>query len=598
MTVTSPASPLAPANDEPLTPLRFLQRSAEVFPEKTAISYGSRRYSYRDMAHEAERLAAVLASRISPGDRIAYLTPNTPEAIIGHFAVPLARGVLVAINSRLSRAEVEYILTHSGARILVVDAELLTSIGDIHATVPTLEAVVEVPDPEFGHPGGHVEVGQIAYADFLARSADVPDEISWHIEDERSPISINYTSGTTGKPKGVVYTHRGAYLNSLGELIHQQLSSSSVYLWTLPIFHCNGWCTPWAVTAAGATHVALRAVRAERIWSLIDDEAVTHLCGAPTVCTIIASAPEAHFLERPLRITTAGAPPSPTIISQLESLGITVVHVYGLTEVYGPFTICEYQSEWDELESAERAKRLSRQGVGMVQAESARVVDEHGVDVPADGRTIGEIVLRGNNVMLEYFRDEEATREAFRGGWFHTGDLGVMHPDRYIELKDRAKDIIISGGENISTVEVEQAVVSTPPCWRRRSSGCRTSAGASVPSPSSCFARGTRSTPPSSPCTPAARSPRSRCPTSSGSWRSCRTPRPGRCRSSTCVRAPLRRSSPTEPRASPARIPGPARSLSARLHLRPETATFSRCLGTQMQSRGVLSRSGKLGVAR
>ena len=454
----SPA--LSAANDEPLTPLRFLQRSAEVFPDKVAISYGRRTYTYRDFADEAERLATVIAAWIEPGDRVAYLTPNTPEALIGHFAVPLAGGVLVAINSRLSRNEVEYILMHSGARILVVDAELLASIGDIHATVPTLEAVVEVPDPEFGHPGGHVDVGQMSYADFLARSADVLEEVSWHVEDERAPISINYTSGTTGKPKGVVYTHRGAYLNALGELIHQQLTSSSVYLWTLPMFHCNGWCTPWAVTAAGATHVALRLVRAEAIWGLIDGAGVTHLCGAPTVCTVIAGAPEAHFLERPLRITTAGAPPSPTIIGELEGLGITVVHVYGLTEVYGPFTICEYQAAWDALEPGDRAKRLARQGVGMVQAESARVVDEHDHDVPADGKTIGEIVLRGNNVMLEYFRDRRATREAFRGGWFHTGDLGVMHPDRYIELKDRAKDIIISGGENISTVEVEQAVVS------------------------------------------------------------------------------------------------------------------------------------------
>ncbi|MBN9176901.1 MAG: AMP-binding protein [Microbacterium sp.] len=460
MSTISLASTLTSANDEPLTPLRFLQRSAEVFPDKTAIIYGRRRHTYREMAHEAELLASVIADRIEPGDRVAYLMPNTPEAIIGHFAVPLAGGVLVMINSRLSRHEIEYILLHSGARILIVDAELLASIGDIRATVPTLEEVVEVADPEFGHPGGHVAAGQIGYAGFLAQAAASSEDISWHVEDERAPISINYTSGTTGKPKGVVYTHRGAYLNVLGEIIHQQLNSSSVFLWTLPTFHCNGWCMPWAVTATGATHVALRAVRSETIWALIDDEAITHLCGAPTVCTIIATAPAAHVVDAPLRITTAGAPPSPTIIGQLEELGITVVHVYGLTEVYGPFTICEYQSRWDELEPGERATRLSRQGVGMLQAESARIVDEHDRDVPADGKTLGEIVLRGNNVMLEYFRDRRATREAFRGGWFHTGDLGVMHPDRYIELKDRAKDIIISGGENISTVEVEQAVVS------------------------------------------------------------------------------------------------------------------------------------------
>lgn len=460
MTRTAPIPLASPANDEPLTPLRFLQRSAEVFPDKPAIVYGGRSYTYRQFADEAERLARVFASRIEPGDRIAYLLPNTPEMLVGHFAVPLAGGVIVAINTRLSRTEIEYILLHSGARILVVDAELLASLGDLASTVASLDEVIEVADPEFGRPGGHVAAGQIPYEEFVARAHDIDDPVSWHIADERAPISINYTSGTTGKPKGVVYTHRGAYLNSHGEVFHNQFTSSSVYLWTLPMFHCNGWCTPWAVTAAGGTHVALRAVRPERIWSLIDEARVTHLCGAPTVCTMIATSPAAHFVERPLRITTAGAPPSPTVIESLENLGVSVVHVYGLTEVYGPYTICEPQPEWDRLGAEERSRLLARQGVGMLQAESVRVVDEHMQDVPADGTTLGEIVLRGNNVMLEYFRDSRATREAFRGGWFHTGDLGVMHPDRYIELKDRAKDIIISGGENISTVEVEQAVVS------------------------------------------------------------------------------------------------------------------------------------------
>ncbi|MBS1673469.1 MAG: AMP-binding protein [Actinobacteria bacterium] len=452
--------PLPSANDEPLTPLRFLQRSAEVFPDKAAVVYGGRTRTYREFADEAERLAKVLAALIEPGDRIAYLSPNTPELLLGHFAVPLAGGVLVAINARLSRAEIEYILGHSGARILVIDAELLAVLGDLGATVPTIEQIVEVADPEFGQPGGALRAGQVGYDEFLARADGIDEEVSWHVADERAPISINYTSGTTGRPKGVVYTHRGAYLNALGEVFHQQLTSSSVYLWTLPMFHCNGWCTPWAVTAAGATHVALRAVRPEPVWQFIDTQGVTHLCGAPTVCTILAESPLAHVVERPLRITTAGAPPSPTTIAALQDLGIGVVHVYGLTEVYGPFTICEYQPAWDDVSPQERARLLARQGVGMVQAESARVVDADGDDVPADGVTIGEIVLRGNNVMKEYFRDRRATAEAFRGGWFHTGDLGVMHPDRYIELKDRAKDIVISGGENISTVEVEQAVMS------------------------------------------------------------------------------------------------------------------------------------------
>lgn len=460
-THTGQASLLArAANFEALTPLRFLQRSAEVFPQKTAIVYGARSYTYAEFASEAECLARVFATEIEPGDRIAYLSPNTPEMVIGHFAVPLAGGVLVAINSRLSRAEIEYILIHSGARILVVDAELLATHGDLSFSVPSIETVIEVPDPGFGDPGGHVQGEQVSYLEYLGRAEQCSEGVQWFIEDERAPISINYTSGTTGKPKGVVYTHRGAYLNAMGEIIHQQLTPDSRFLWTLPMFHCNGWCMPWAVTAAGATHVALRLVRAETVWNALDHQAITHLCGAPTVCTTIADAPEAHTITESLRITTAGAPPSPTIIARLEAMGVTVVHVYGLTEVYGPFTVCEYQQEWDDLEGDARSKKLARQGVGMIQAEAARVVDDSGNSVPADGLTVGEIVLRGNNVMLEYFRDRRATREAFKGGHFHTGDLGVMHPDGYIELKDRAKDIIISGGENISSVEVEQAVVS------------------------------------------------------------------------------------------------------------------------------------------
>ncbi len=260
----------------------------------------------------------------------------------------------------------------------------------------------------------------------------------------------------------MLYSHRGSYLNSVGEAFHQGFDARTRYLWTLPMFHCNGWCTPWAVTAAGGTHLCLRAVREEPVWEAIDGLGVTHLCGAPTVCSIIADAPQAHALDSGIKITTAGAPPSPAIIRKLQKLGIDVVHVYGLTEVYGPFTICEYQDSWDGLDEDARAERVSRQGVGMVQAESARIVDMDMNDVPADGATMGEIVLRGNNVMIGYYKDDAATEAAFAGGWFHTGDLGVMHPDGYIQLKDRAKDIIISGGENISTIEVEQALASHP----------------------------------------------------------------------------------------------------------------------------------------
>ncbi|GAB2761918.1 AMP-binding protein [Sinomonas soli] len=463
------------ANYSALSPLRFLERSAAVFPGRTAIEHGSRRYTYAEFGAEAQRLAKALAARIQPGARVAFIAPNVPELLIAHFAVPLAGGVLVALNTRLAAHEVKYILEHSEAALLFADAELLATVdgvadlGGPAAGVP----VVVVPDSEAGASATDPReeaagVGRELYAGFLAGAPDGPD-LPWGVDDEQAPITLNYTSGTTGRPKGVLYSHRGAYLNALGEAHHQGFDGDTRYLWTLPMFHCNGWCTPWAVTAAAGTHVCLRAVRPEPVWAALDD-GVTHLCGAPTVCSIIADAEQAHPLAArgagPLRITTAGAPPSPTIIRRLSDLGVQVVHVYGLTEVYGPYTICEYQDAWDALPADERAAKLSRQGVGMVQAETARVVEVGTAgglrDVPADGETLGEIVLRGNNVMLGYYKDPEATERAFAGGWFHTGDLGVMHPDGYIQLKDRAKDIVISGGENISTIEVEQAIVSHP----------------------------------------------------------------------------------------------------------------------------------------
>ncbi|MBF4478413.1 long-chain-fatty-acid--CoA ligase [Rhodococcus rhodochrous] len=451
------------ANYSQMSPLRFLERSAAVFPDRTAIIHGDRTYTYAEFADETQRLARVLRSRIEPGDKIAYLTPNVPEMLIAHFAVPLAGGVLVALNSRLAGPELEYILDHSETKLLFVDSELLGSVANVRDNVPGVTEIIEVPDSTVPAPEVPAGVATARYDEFLAQ-ADSLDAtpLPWSVDDELGVITLNYTSGTTGKPKGVMYTHRGAYLNSLGETFHNSFDGQSKYLWTLPMFHCNGWCTPWAVTAAAGTHICLRAVRADAIWDAIDNLGVTNLCGAPAVCSTIANAEQAHPLDRPLRITTAGAPPSPTVIAQLEQIGITVVHVYGLTEVYGPYTICEYQDSWDDKPADERAALLSRQGVGMLQAETARVVDEDMNDVPADGETMGEIVLRGNNVMLGYYKDADATEEAFRGGWFHTGDLGVMYPDGYIQLKDRAKDIIISGGENISTVEVEQAIVSHP----------------------------------------------------------------------------------------------------------------------------------------
>jgi fatty-acyl-CoA synthase len=420
-----------------LTPLRFLQRSASVFREKPAVVYGDRIWTYPEIAERVNRLAsALLAAGVSRGDRVAYLVPNIPAMLEGHFAVPLAGAILVAINTRLSASEVRYILEHSGAKILVVDTELAHLVEPSLAQLPDLKLVVSVEDVAAG-----VRLPGPDYESFLASGNSNP--LDWPLEDEDETIAIDYTSGTTGRPKGVTYTHRGAYLNSLGELLETRMSSDSVYLWTLPMFHCNGWCYPWAVTAIGATHVCLRKLEPDLVWRLVESAGVTHFCAAPTVLT-------------------AAAPPSPTIISQVEALGAEIIHVYGLTEVYGPYTVCEWQPQWNLLPAEERARVKARQGVGYLIADDVRVVDDEMRDVPADGETLGEVLMRGNNTMKGYYRDPEATARAFAGGWFHSGDLAVMHPDGYIELRDRKKDIIISGGENISTIEVEQAVSAHP----------------------------------------------------------------------------------------------------------------------------------------
>lgn len=449
------------ANFQPLTPLRFLERSAAVFPDKLAIVCADRRLTYREFADEATRIARALrASGVQPGDRVAYLCPNVAETLIAHFAVPLAGGVLVALNVRLSPTEVGYICRHSGAKLLVVDEELVASVPDDGSLGDVAEVIVVADSVSAPAAAGDGVLPRRTYEQFKARGSLEP--LPWTIEDELGTISINYTSGTTGDPKGVAYSHRGAYLNALGEVIHSGHSSSSVYLWTLPMFHCNGWCTTWGVTAVGGTHVCLRAVRPDVIWRLMDDESVTHINGAPAVMTSIARASEAHRFEQTVTVTTGGAAPSPTFVAEMEALGARVIHVYGLTEVYGPYSQCDWQPDWHELEPSERARKLARQGVGMVTAERVRVVDPEMNDVPPDGVTMGEIVMRGNGVMKGYFRDDEATELAFAGGWFHSGDLGVMHPDGYVELMDRAKDIVISAGENISTVEVEQTLLSHP----------------------------------------------------------------------------------------------------------------------------------------
>jgi fatty-acyl-CoA synthase len=444
-----------------LTPLAFLGRSAEVFADKTAIVYGERRTTYREFAAEATRVARALrASGVRPGDRVAYLCPNIPEMLVANFAVPLAGAVLVAINTRLSAEEVGYICDHSGATILVADTEFLPALTGVLGRLRTVREVVAVSDPAGPAAADAGEPAGLTYDELLARGSDEP--LPWSVEDELTMLSINYTSGTTGQPKGVMYSHRGAHLNALGEIIHQGFTPESVYLWTLPMFHCNGWCTPWAVTGIGATHVCLRAVRADAIWQLFDSERITHLAGAPTVLVTIAGAPQAHPIEQGLVATVAGAPPGPTVIARMRELGTRIVHVYGMTEVYGPYTVNEWQPGWADLSPQDQARMQARQGVAMLHADPVRVVDKSMNDVPSDGVTMGEIVRSGNTVMMGYYADEQGTEEAFRGGALHSGDIGVMHPDGYVELRDRAKDIIISGGENISTVEVEHAIESHP----------------------------------------------------------------------------------------------------------------------------------------
>jgi fatty-acyl-CoA synthase len=432
-------------NRTELTPVSFLARSAYVFPDKAAVVHGSRRYTYRQLAERVNRLASALrAVGLQKHDRVAFICPNIPAMLEAHYGVPGAGGILVAINTRLSSDEIGYILQHSGSKFLFVDAELE---GLIKPLELSNMKVVRVDDTgAAGDP----------YEDFLAGGSPEPVE-SW-LESEDETISINYTSGTTGRPKGVMYSHRGTWVNAIGEITETGLSFDAKYLWTLPMFHCNGWCFTWGVTAVGGTHVCLRRVESSRIWEMIDREGITHYNGAPTVQIGVVNDPNAHKLDRPVTVTVAGAPPSPTLLGKLKELGFRPVHVYGLTETYGPHTVCAWHEEWNALPGEEQARLAARQGQGYALFDLARVVDGNMNDVPRDGETLGEVVMAGNNVMKGYFEQPDATTEAFRGGWFHSGDIGVWHPDGYIELRDRKKDIIISGGENISTIEVEQCV--------------------------------------------------------------------------------------------------------------------------------------------
>ena len=432
-----------------LNPVNLLVRAAYVYPEKVAIVDGQRRYSYAQLAERSWRLGNALRSAgLSKGDRVATLLFNSAPMLEAHFGVPAAGGILVAINHRLSGSEIGYILKHSGARFLVLDDELAALTASLDLSEVTVIRRAEADDA----------VDQ--YDDFLAGGSAARPE-SW-LENEEETISVNYTSGTTGQPKGVQYTYRGAYLNALNEVIVAGLGTSSVFLWTLPMFHCNGWCFPWAVTAVGARHVALGAVDPDLIWQLIDEEGVTHYNGAPTVHLMIINHPRAHRLEQPVTAVVAAAPPSPTLLARMAQLNFHVVHVYGLTETYGPITVCPVQEGWDELPVEEQARLLARQGQAYPSADLVRVVDEEMRDIAQDSEAMGEVVMRGNNVMSGYFGDAEATEMAFRGGWFHSGDLAVWHPDGSVELRDRGKDIIISGGENISSIEVEQTIVAHP----------------------------------------------------------------------------------------------------------------------------------------
>jgi fatty-acyl-CoA synthase len=425
-----------------LDPTSFLDRTATIEPDRTAVVDGQVRRSYAQLHERVNRLASALRARgLERHGRVAALCPNVAELMELHHAVPAAGGVLVAINVRLSAAEVRYILEHSGSRMLFVDPDLEPLASDAPADLD----IVRLGDE---------------YERLLA--CGDPAGVPSLLRDEEEPIAIDYTSGTTGRPKGVVYTYRGAYLNALGEVIEAELGHHPVYLWTLPMFHCNGWCFPWAVTAAAGTHVCLRAVDPDLIWRLLREERVTHYCGSPTVHGALVNHPDAGPLDHRVTALVAAAPPSPTLLARMEALNIRIVHVYGLTETYGPHTVRMGHDGWDDLPAEERARLLARQGQGYTTADLVRVVDEQMRDVPRDGATMGEVVMRGNNVMAGYFADDDATETAFRGGWFHSGDLAVWHPDNAIELRDRGKDIIISGGENISSIEVEQAICAHP----------------------------------------------------------------------------------------------------------------------------------------